>query len=348
MSDVKAPIQVVKEARGSESGSVFLIWSAAASGYKTATDTFIFDVAGKILHQNVVVHYEAPMKILHQNVVVHYEATMSEGPVHDAWDNHFSAFGAHDVDKILEDYTEKSIITVYNQVDGSQTVFTGLDGVKKCFAGLFKSLFDMSDIKAPIQVVKEASDSEPGSVFLIWSAAKSGYLEATDTFVFDADGKITTQNVVVTYQNPTGEKSGLEPTVVVPTGDGPVHDAWDNHFSAFGAHDVDKILKDYTDKSTITVYNQVDGSQSVFEGLDGVKDCFIGLFDSLFDMSDVKAPIQVVKEARGSESGSVFLIWSAAASGYKTATDTFIFDGSGKILRQNVVVHYKTPKDTLQ
>merc|ERR1712232_1444388 len=132
-----------------------------------------------------------------------------DGPVHDAWDNHFSAFGAHDVDKILEDYTEKSIITVYNQVDGSQTVFTCLDGVKKCFAGLFKSLFDMSDIKAPIQVVKEASDSEPGSVFLIWSAVKSGYLEATDTFVFDADGKITTQNVVVTYQNPTGEKSGL-------------------------------------------------------------------------------------------------------------------------------------------
>merc|ERR1712193_367475 len=103
---------------------------------------------------------------------------------------------------VLKDYTDDSIITVYNQVTGSKTVFKGLDGVKDCFTGLFKSLFDTSDLAAPVQVVEETSVDGPGSVFLIWSASKSGYTDATDTFLFDANGKILRQNVVIMYKNP--------------------------------------------------------------------------------------------------------------------------------------------------
>merc|ERR1719409_1787441 len=68
----------------------------------------------------------------------------------------------------------------------------------------------VSDVKAPIQGVKEGSYGGPGGVFLIWSAAKSGYKTATDTFIFDADGKILVQNVVVHYEEPNNQTKILE------------------------------------------------------------------------------------------------------------------------------------------
>jgi len=251
-----------------------------------------------------------------------------------AWENHFAAFGTQDVEKVLLDYTEDSVITVYNHLSGTQDVYTGLAGVTECFTGLFESLHDTSDLAAPEISVKEAQGDEPGSVFLIWNCKASGYLEATDTFIFDAAGKIVRQNVVVTY---TGASNG-DPAVETPTGSGPVHAGWANHFAAFGAQSVEDVLKDYTDESVITVYNQVDGSKTEYSDLSGVTDCFTGLFESLSDTSDLAAPIQHVEE----DHPQVFLIWSCGASGYKTATDTFIFNADGKILRQNVVVHYES------
>ena len=296
-----------------------LIWSAAASGYLRATDTFIFNSAGKITRQHVVVHY---------------------APVQKSWDNHFAAFGGQDVERILLDYTEQSVITVYNQVDGSNTVFRGLAGVRTCFEGLFSTLYDTSDLAAPVITVSEATSHEPGSVLLIWRAPASGYSQATDTFIFDSDSKIFRQNVVVSYQDPRGDGSiEMKNDSEAPTGSGPVHAGWANHFAAFGGQDVDKILLDYVEDSEITVYNHADGSSTTFKGLAGARTCFEGLFANLFDTSDLAAPIIHVEESVDGEAGQVFLIWSAAASGYQRATDTFIFNGAGKITRQHVVVH---------
>merc|ERR1719446_692730 len=269
-SDLAAPIIHVEEG-----GMVFLIWSAAASGYSRATDTFIFNAAGKITRQHVVVYY---------------------APVQRSWDNHFAAFGGQDVERILLDYTEDSVITVYNQLTGDNTVYSGLDGARDCFEGLFASLYDTSDLAAPVITVKEATSHEPGSVFLIWRAPASGYSEATDTFIFDDSAKIYRQNVVVSYLDPRGDGTIVrQDDTEAPTGSGAVHDGWANHFAAFAGHDVDRILLDYVEESEITVYNHADGSETVFTGLAGVQTCFEGLFESLFDMSDVGAPIQHVE-----------------------------------------------------
>jgi len=319
-SNLGAPVQFVEEAADGTGGQVFLVWSCPASGYQRATDTFVFDSAGKIIRQNVVVHYE---------------------PVQAAWDNHFAAFGGQDVEKILKDYTEQSVITVYDQTTGTNTVYKGLAGVRTCFEGLFKSLFDCSNLDAPVQVVREAAAGEPGSVFLVWKCPASGFAQCTDTFIFDCNSKILWQNVVVVYQDPNGDGSVVAKNdTVAPTGSGPVHAGWSNHFAAFGAQDVEKILTDYVEESEITVYNHADGSSNTYKGLAGVRTCFEGLFKSLFDCSDLGAPIQVVEESVGGEAGQVFLIWSAAASGYQRATDSFVFNGAGKITRQHVVVHH--------
>ena len=159
-----APVIHVEEATLRDHGNaqVFLIWRAPASGYESATDTFIFNGQGKIIRQNVVVHYSPPS-------------------VQESWDNHFAAFGGQDVDRILLDYTEDSEIIVYDQTSGGKTVFTGLAGVRDCFTGLFARLSDTSGLTVPVVEVNEPANGQPGSVFLVWRCPASGYAEATDT-----------------------------------------------------------------------------------------------------------------------------------------------------------------------
>jgi len=267
------------------------------------------------------------------------------GPVQNAWDNHFSAFGAQDVDKILLDYTAQSVITIYDQSTGTKTVHTGLDGARACFEGLFKSLSDISDLDAPVQIVKEAHKREPGSVFLVWKCPASGYVEATDTFIFDKSAKILRQNVVVSFKDPKGDGSIVAKNdTEAPTGSGKVHRGWANHFKAFGDQDVETILKDYVAESEITVFNHADGTMNTFNGLEGARSCFEGLFKTLHNCSDLAAPIIHVDESEKWSSlktfGQVFLVWNCPASSYHRATDTFIFNSKGKIIRQNVVVHH--------
>jgi len=105
------------------------------------------------------------------------------------------------------------------------------------------------------------------------------------------------------------------------------------------------ILKDYVKESEIIVYNHADGTTNIYNGLDGARSCFEGLFKSLHDCSDLAAPIIHVEEAKGRAPGQVFLVWNCPASSYHRATDTFIFNSKGKITRQNVVLHYAPASD---
>merc|ERR1719454_862194 len=81
--------------------------------------------------------------------------------------------------------------------------FKGLDGVRSCFEGLFKTLHDCSDLAAPIIHVDESEKWSSlktfGQVFLVWNCPASSYHRATDTFIFNSKGKITRQNVVLHY-----------------------------------------------------------------------------------------------------------------------------------------------------
>ena len=119
---------------------------------------------------------------------------------------------------------------------------------------------------------------------------------------------------------------------------GTVRAAWDNHFSAFGGQDLEKILLDYNEESEIIVWDTKTGSRSDFKGVAQVKDLFTGLFAKLSDLSTLNAPLIEVQES----SSMVFLVWECPGCGYEKVTDTFIFKGD-KILRQNIVV-FSAPK----
>ena len=125
-----------------------------------------------------------------------------------AWDNHFEAFGKQDLEKIMLDYDETSIVKLYNSVDGSKKDFVGVQGIREMFAKLFEDLFDLKTLEAPVVEVDESRKT----VFLVWKCPGCGFATATDTFVFGPDFKIKSQHVVVakeTVKEKPKKKSGI-------------------------------------------------------------------------------------------------------------------------------------------
>ena len=230
------------------------------------------------------------------------------------------------MEKILLDYTEDSEIKIFNWSTGNEYVFKGLSGIRAFFTGLFADLADLSGLAAPVVDVLE------DSVFLVWQCPTSGVDLATDTFIFDkTTGKIMKQNIACLQ--PGAPADGPKPVNTAPTG-GVVQASWDNHFAAFGAQDVPKILLDYTGTSQVTVYDATTGKKSVYTGLTEIEECFTELFAALPDLSSLGAPVVQVEEG---PFGMVYLVWECPSSGFTHATDTFMFEAeTGKIDKQMV------------
>jgi hypothetical protein len=111
-----------------------------------------------------------------------------------AWDNHFDAFGKQNLEQILLDYDETSVMRIYNTSDAKKVEFFGVAGARAMFEKLFKDLADLATLDAPNVDVDEAGKQ----VFLIWNCPGCGFESCTDTFIFGPDFKIKRQNIVVT------------------------------------------------------------------------------------------------------------------------------------------------------
>ena len=244
---------------------------------------------------------------------------------------------------MLLDYTEESQIIVYDMVSGDQFVYNGLAGVSDAFTGLFAELTDLSDLAAPVVRVEAGFDVLEPQVFLMWENPASGIWKATDTFAFTTDGKIIRQNVVL-WRSPSSPffVDRVPSTLNLNTAStgGPTQAGWDNHFAAFGGQNLQQILLDYVQQSQVVVFDIRTGVESVHHALNGVEGLFAGLFGALTDLSDLAAPLVRVEE---SPQPMVMLVWENPASGIVKATDTFLFDNAGKIIRQNVVVQSESP-----
>jgi hypothetical protein len=262
--------------------------------------------------------------------------TAPKSKVQAGWDNHFAAFAASDVTKILLDYTEESQIITYDQGSGRQDIYTGLTEIETAFTGLFAEIKDCTDVAAPVIKVEDENTPSP-QVFLMWSCASKGIIDATDTFAFNSDGKIVRQNVVFWRKTAVPRNSPNVTDLNLDQPGSAVQAGWDNHFGAFGAQNVTKILLDYTDDSKIFVYDITADTLDTYTGVTGnnsTETLFTGLFGALYDLSDLAAPLVRVEV---SPQPMVVLIWEAPASGFLKVTDTFLFNSAGKIIRQNVV-----------
>ena len=88
-------------------------------------------------------------KVTWQSIACAFAAHMAAS-VQAVRDNHFPAFGAQDVDKILLDYTDKSVLKAYEYTDAKLTTATGSNEIRAFFVGLFALLKDLSGLDAPV------------------------------------------------------------------------------------------------------------------------------------------------------------------------------------------------------
>lgn len=80
---------------------------------------------------------------------------------------------------------------MFDHTSQARSTYTGLNEIAHFFQNLFRRLTDRSDLDVPIVDI----DEEAKTVFLIWHCKASGFLSASDTFIFDDDLKISRQNV---------------------------------------------------------------------------------------------------------------------------------------------------------
>merc|ERR1711998_613165 len=120
--------------------------------------------------------------------------------ISEAWNNHFEAFGAQDLDQIMLDYTEDSVLESYESTSGVLTNASGLVEIRQFFTDLFAILTDLSELEAPVVQVTEEPVKQ---VYLIWSCASSGVTFAHDSFYYDDNYRIVRQNIGATIVGPS-------------------------------------------------------------------------------------------------------------------------------------------------
>jgi hypothetical protein len=285
--------------------------------------------------------------------------------VQEVWDNHFGAFAEFNVPRIMKDYDANSQIATFNDAcffneteRNGYTVYKGVSQIQgffqKLFAQLDNKLANVNNIGPSGAVaagtggpvVKEAAEEKiyNGNVFLTWRTVDTlaNPIDlATDSFSFKIeDGKylIDYQTIVTTE---TKAACPANPGQNPKEGSEPIFAAWKNHFTAFGAKNLDDIMKEYDSNSIVQLYDNRVQKYEVFETEAAIR----GMFDALFKAITAGA----VNSDEGVEVGlleiepelnSVFLMWKS--NSHPQATDTFIFNGN-KIARQNIVVTTKAP-----
>merc|ERR550514_2409430 len=112
-----------------------------------------------------------------------------------------------------------------------------------------------------------------------------------------------------------------------------VDEAWANHFAAFGGQDVAKIMLDYTEESKITTFNHATQTKEIHTGTTEIEAFFTGLFKAMPDLSELAAP-EIICETEPFK--QTYLCWSCPSSGIVSAHNTFFYNDSYKIIRQNI------------
>ena len=112
-------------------------------------------------------------------------------------------------------------------------------------------------------------------------------------------------------------------------------------FAAFGGQNVDQIMEDYDDSSTLVIYDftaPAGEELSVNVGLDAIRGVFTGLFGALNNYDQLSAPVVDTSTDDDFEGPNTFLVWNcpgcndANYAAYSLVTDTFTYDTSTQCL----------------
>lgn len=180
---------------------VFLVWNAVDRNILKATDTFLWKEGFKIKKQNIAVTQPAGCSAPGHRQMAEVQARTDDA-IEAAWENHWSSFQSKDHVAILNDYRETSIIRYFDWSHEPTLQYndhTGLSGIQQMYRNMFAAMTAASrdgsiGFSHPIQFPQLEASLQ--SAFSVWSTYS--HPQATSTYVFDDEGKIVRQTIVVT------------------------------------------------------------------------------------------------------------------------------------------------------
>jgi len=103
------------------------------------------------------------------------------------------------VEKILQDFTNSSVLRVFNQADGSLEIWKGFAELKVGFTCLLQKFVYMSDVTVPMYstIIEENTPQGPGGAVSSGFSPLNGFEFFSDVFVADANGKLFRQNAFI-------------------------------------------------------------------------------------------------------------------------------------------------------
>jgi len=237
---------------------------------------------------------------------------------------------------------------LYNQADNSVALCQGFTKIVACNRRLYETM--TSSQTDEYQHVSEASGKAEAQGLFVFSAAESGYKQATETFIADESAKVWRQFTIVNYVavgnstvNITGpfqaDRSAAARFLGQSTGVGAFQKTVNEHTEAFKTRDLEFAMAQYTENSAMTIYNQNDHSSLQCRGLVQIEACHKRLFESI--STEQTNNYLMVEETLGEGRPAVaLLVFLIPGSGYKSGSGTYIADDSNMIHRQRTVVNY--------
>ena len=115
---------------------------------------------------------------------------------------HLAAFSAGNVDELVEDYTDASVLITQD------ATIKGRDALRDFFSGLLSELFRPGTYEFIMDVERVEGDT----VYIVWHASceSADVVLATDTFVL-RDGKIATQTFTAKVESEVAGRSCPRP-----------------------------------------------------------------------------------------------------------------------------------------
>lgn len=170
--------------------STWTVWEDP-DAVEVGTDTFIYDDNFKIIRQYIYIAAYPPAPPAAPVGSLGYP-TPGNGSTQKAWDTHAAAWRSQNIEDIMLDYTEASIMRVFSDGAGPFEI-AGLAAIRGTFEGIFAALANVTDYEDVLQEV----DDDHQVVDWVWQAPSKGYKQAHETFIFDENLKIIRQNVVI-------------------------------------------------------------------------------------------------------------------------------------------------------
>ena len=207
----EAPLLVTKEAEveGYPIPSVLHVWENTATDAPAAkttkvkgTSTLVLDVTrgvrSIIRHTMVLFPDEGPGGRRNRRGTSNRRAAAG-GPTQAKFNFLKAAYERRNEQRCAQSYTDASRVTVHNLRTGVTVVHKGKADIRRYYAALFSSFYDDSNASFPVVRIEE---TPVRSVLMVSKVPASGYT-GVNTYLFDAQGTIVRQTVVMRTEPPT-------------------------------------------------------------------------------------------------------------------------------------------------